>query len=168
MHRLLAVALLLAAAPAEAHTGHMASFAAGVAHPLLGLDHLLAMVAVGLWAARIGGHARWLVPLSFLAAMALGTVLPVPFAEPGILVSVLVLGLLVLWAPKLPLWAPMAVAALFALAHGHAHGTELPGVTAAFGFLLATAALQGLGLVLPYARWLGLGVAAAGLALAIS
>jgi len=168
MHRLLVAALLLIATPAQAHTGPMAGFAAGFAHPLLGLDHLLAMLAVGLWAARIGGHARWAVPLAFVAAMALGAALPVPMAEPGILASVLILGLLAFWAPRLPLWAPAAVVALFALAHGHAHGTEVPGVTAAIGFLLATAALHGLGLLLPYARWLGLGVAATGLVLAVS
>jgi len=168
MSRLIFAIVMLSAGPAQAHTGAMASFAAGLAHPLLGLDHLLAMLAVGLWAGRIGGHARWMVPLAFVAAMALGTVLPLPLAEPGILASVFILGLLAFWAPRLPLWAPAAIVAVFALAHGQVHGGELPGIVAAAGFLLATAALHGLGLLLPYARWLGLGVALGGVALAVS
>jgi urease accessory protein len=166
----LIVPLLLLANPASAHSLGSAGFAAGLAHPLFGLDHLLAMVAVGLWAGRIGGQARWLVPSAFVAAMLLGSLLPVavPLVETGVLGSVLILGLLVAWAPKLPLWAPAVVVGLFALAHGQAHGTELGGGAATLGFLLATAALHGLGLVLPYARWLGLGVATAGLVLAVS
>lgn len=168
MSRLIFAIVMLSAGPAQAHSGSMASFAAGLAHPLLGFDHLLAMVAVGLWAARIGGHARWLVPSAFVAAMALGALLPLPMVEPGILASVLILGLLTFWAPRLPLWTPAAIVAVFALAHGHAHGSEVPGVAAALGFLLATAALHGVGLLLPYARWLGLGVVLGGVALAVS
>jgi len=166
----LIVPLLLLATPASAHSLGSAGFAAGLAHPLFGLDHLLAMVAVGLWAGRIGGRARWLVPSAFVAAMLIGSLLPValPSVETGILGSVLILGLLVAWAPKLPLWVPALVVGLFALAHGHAHGAELSGGAATLGFLLATAALHGLGLMLPYARWLGLGVATAGLVLAVS
>lgn len=166
----LTLALLLLAAPASAHELGAMGFAAGVAHPLLGLDHLLAMVTVGLWAGRIGGRARWVVPLAFVAAMLVGAVLPIqpPLVETGVLGSVLMLGLLVAWAPKLPLWLPSMVVASFALMHGRAHGIELSGSAATLGFLLATATLHGLGLVLPYARWLGLGVATAGAVLALS
>ncbi|TIV49343.1 MAG: HupE/UreJ family protein, partial [Mesorhizobium sp.] len=130
----LAVILLLAAAmPAYAHvgTGSTSSFAAGFAHPLSGLDHMTAMVAVGLWAAMRGGKALWAWPLAFLGAMlgggALGMLhVPVPFVEPGILASVVALGLLVALAIDLPVSAGVAIIGLFALFHGHAHGTEVP------------------------------------------
>jgi urease accessory protein len=166
----LIVPLVLLSAPASAHGLGSVGFAAGLAHPLFGLDHLLAMVAVGLWAGRIGGQARWLVPLAFLTAMLLGSLLALelPLVETGIVGSVVILGLLVAVAPKLPLWVPTLVVGLFAVLHGHAHGTELSGGAATIGFLLATAALHGLGLALPYTRWLGLGVAMAGVALAVS
>lgn len=162
--------LVLAAAPASAHSVGGSGFADGLAHPLFGLDHLLAMVAVGLWAGRIGGRALWLVPAAFLAAMLMGSLLRValPLVEPGILGSVVILGLLAFAAPKLPLWLPAGIVALFAVLHGQAHGVELGGGAATLGFLLATAALHGLGATLPHARWLGLGVAAAGLVLAAS
>jgi len=148
----LAVALgaLLAAAPAEAHLlgAQGAGFAAGFGHPLLGLDHLIAMFAVGLWAAQQGGRAQWLVPAGFVLAMiaggalgmaGLGAALPI---ETGIAASVLLLGLLVASRAVLPAAAGMAVVAVFALLHGHAHGTELPlaasPVAYAAGFVLAT------------------------------
>ncbi|WP_119418569.1 HupE/UreJ family protein [Desertibaculum subflavum] len=157
---LLATLFVLASAgAAAAHTGHGATegFAQGFAHPLLGLDHLLAMIAVGLWGARIGGRARWLVPAAFVGVMALGGVIGVagfglPLVELGIVGSVLVLGLLVAAAPQPPLWAPAAIVALFALFHGHAHGTEMPeavsGLAYSLGFVLATALLHSLGLML--------------------
>src|ERR1043166_6125727 len=117
---------VVAATPAAAHTlTGAASFGAGFAHPLLGLDHLLAMVAVGLWAGQLGGRARWLVPTAFLGTIALGAQLyqaglHLSLVEPGVIASLLVLGLVVAWSPRLPRWMPAALVALFALAHGQA------------------------------------------------
>jgi urease accessory protein len=168
-----------------AHTGvHGAGgFAAGLAHPLLGLDHLLAMVAIGIWAARIGGHARWMVPAAFLATMFLGglagfTGLAVPLLEPAIAFTVLLLGLAISIALRPHPALPIAAAAAFALVHGNAHGLELPAAAspAAYtvGFLAATATLHLAGILLgevlgrkspALVRPLGLGIAAAGLVL---
>lgn len=184
----LAFLLLAAAAPAFAHPGHdaaTAGFAAGLLHPLLGLDHLLAMLVVGIWAAQLGGRARALVPASFVALMALGGLAAMngyapPRIEAGIAASLLVLGLLVTLRGRLPVAAAMALTAAFALFHGAAHGLELPRLAApgayAFGFGLATAALHGAGLLIglrsqrgagPAARAAGLLTAAAGLASAL-
>jgi len=153
---LLAAATLALVGPAHAHTGlDVGGFPAGFMHPFGGLDHLLAMVGVGLWAAQLGGRALWLVPLSFVGVMVLGGALGMagfepPGVEGGILGSVLLLGLLVAWAPRLPLAVPVAAVALFAIFHGLAHGAELPagssGLTYAIGFALATALLHGAGL----------------------
>lgn len=159
--------LLASMSPAFAHTGHGASsFMQGFAHPLGGLDHVLAMVAVGLYAAMLGGSALWLIPTAFLSAMALGGVMGVmayglPYTEIGIALSVIVLGLAVALRLSLPTLAAMALAGLFAIFHGHAHGAEMPqtisGYEYAAGFLLATAALHGagiaLGIVLEKTRW---------------
>jgi urease accessory protein len=142
---------------AYAHTGleHAVSFASGFAHPWAGLDHVLAMVAVGLWAGVNSGRALWAWPAAFVGMMVMGGALgmagvPMPMVEPGILGSVIVLGLLVLAAARLPLAVGVAVVALFALVHGHAHGAELPAQAAAAsfaaGFALATALLHGIGL----------------------
>lgn len=179
---LLAVAVVLASAgPAAAHPGHDAGtgFAYGFAHPLLGLDHLLAMMAVGLWAARIGGRALVIVPAAFLGVMALGGLagaagIGLPMVELGIAGSVLVLGLLIAAAPQLPLWATAAIVALFAVFHGHAHGTEMPeaalGLFYGLGFVLATALLHGIGLGIGLlgARWSGWAVRLGGSAIAAS
>lgn len=146
------------ASGAQAHplAMHAAGFAAGLAHPFLGLDHLAAMLAVGLWAAQLGGRARLLVPLAFVTMMAVGAALAVsgvrlPAVEPAIGASVLVLGLLIAFAARLPLVLGLALTGAFALFHGHAHGSELPQAAApllyAGGFLLATAALHAAGLV---------------------
>ena len=159
---LIAAAVLMAsAAPAFAHLNpdEHGSFAAGFSHPLFGLDHILAMVAVGLWAAQIGGRALWLVPSAFVALMAAGFSLATagihfPFVEPAIHASVVALGLLVAMAVRLDAAASAAVVGLFALFHGHAHGGELGSAGAlpfAIGFMLATAALHAAGI--------GLGVA---------
>jgi urease accessory protein len=146
----LALPALLAAAPAEAHLlgAHGAGFAAGFAHPLLGLDHLIAMFAVGLWAAQQGGRAQWAVPAGFVVAMTVGGgfglagVGGLPYLETGIAASVLLLGALVASRTVLPVSAGVAVVAVFALMHGHAHGTEIPGAVSpigyAAGFVLAT------------------------------
>ncbi|MGD9644085.1 MAG: HupE/UreJ family protein [Pirellulales bacterium] len=153
-----AVALLVYAQPASAHPGHFGhEFGDGALHPLFGLDHLLAMVAVGLLAARLGGAAIWQVPAAFLATMLAGGILgalgvPVPAAEYAIGISVLVLGLLVaLGRTVSPKWAVLLVAA-FALFHGHAHAAEMAaeGTFGAYasGFLLSTAMLHATGIVL--------------------
>lgn len=160
LKRLSVTAALLAitTAPAFAHLDPVAhgSFIAGVTHPLSGADHMLAMIAVGLWAAQMGGKARWTVPAAFVSLMALGFVLaiagaPLPFVEPGILASVIGLGLLVALAVRMPTAISAAVVGIFALFHGHAHGGELGAATAltfGLGFILATAALHGVGVAL--------------------
>lgn len=152
----LAVLVTIFAAPAGAHPGQglAVDFASGIAHPLSGLDHLLAMLAVGLWAGRLGGRARWLVPASFLMMMALGALsaaagLAWPGAEVGVQGSLLVLGWMV-WTTWRVKPVPAALAAgFFALFHGYAHGAELEagadGLTYGLGFLAATAGLIGLG-----------------------
>ncbi len=155
--------VLLAAVPAiaSAHPGHDGDhgfgwdFSGGFAHPLGGWDHLLAMIAVGLWAAQLGGRARWLVPAAFVSLMTLGATLghgglEIAGTEQGIAVSVLVLGLLVATAARLPVAAGMAIVGVFALFHGLAHGAEMPATAAGFeygaGFVLATSLLHAAGL----------------------
>jgi urease accessory protein len=154
---LLGLAMMLVPAMAHAHTGIGATdgFAHGFAHPIGGVDHMLAMVAVGTFAALMGGRAVWLVPLSFVAMMAFGGVLgiegiAVPFVEIGIAASVVALGLAIAlrWSP--PVIAAMALAGVFAIFHGHAHGAEMPmdasGLGYAAGFMLATALLHAAGI----------------------
>ncbi|TIU96016.1 MAG: HupE/UreJ family protein, partial [Mesorhizobium sp.] len=130
---LAAILFLAAAMPAYAHVGvgTTSSFTAGFMHPLSGLDHMTVMIAVGLWAAMKGSKAVWAWPLAFVGVMVAGAALgmlqvPVPFVEPGILASVVALGLLVALAVDLPVSAGVAIIGLFALFHGHAHGTEVP------------------------------------------
>jgi urease accessory protein len=142
---------------AHAHPGHShAGFAAGAAHPVSGLDHILAMFAVGLWAVQLGRRALWAVPASFVAMMTVGGALgmagiSLPFVEQGILVSVLLLGLLVATATRIPVAASMLLVSVFALFHGHAHGVEMPVSAAGFsysaGFVVATALLHGSGIL---------------------
>lgn len=171
---------------AQAHPGHgpANSFASGFGHPLQGLDHLLAMIAVGLWAAQLGGRSIWAVPATFVGVMSIGGMLgmmgmPLPMVEAGILTSVLVLGILIAAAARLPLAVSMAVVGLFALFHGHAHGTEIPmaasGLVYGIGFVLATAALHGCGIALgllaqkrlaaPALRYAGAAIAVTGVCL---
>lgn len=150
--------VLAAFSVALAHSdGSASGFSYGLAHPIGGLDHLLAMVAVGLWAAQLGGRALWAIPLGFVGIMALGSILGVtgvvlPLVEQGIVASVLVLGLLVLAALRLPLGAGLLLVGLFAVFHGYAHGTEMPqavsGLLYGLGFAISTALLHlaGLGL----------------------
>ena len=149
---LISLALLLAPSLAFAHPGHETSgLLAGLSHPLLGLDHLLAMLAVGLWAAQQQGAARWALPLTFVGSLMLGGLLGLnglAFAgvENAIAASLLALGLLVAVAVRLPLALAMGLTALFALNHGLAHGMEVPALGSAWayvaGFCLATLALH--------------------------
>ena len=166
-----AILLLAAAMPAYAHVGigTTSSFTAGFIHPLSGLDHMTVMIAVGLWAALKGGKAVLAWPAAFVGVMLAGGVLgmlhmPLPFVEPGILASVVALGLLVALAVDLPVSAGVAFIGLFALFHGHAHGTEVPenagGLEYMAGFAIATAALHVTGI----AAGLGLGIRFRGLA----
>ncbi|OWJ98422.1 protein hupE [Pseudomonas sp. A46] len=152
---LFAIALFLTPALAFAHAGHDHSgLAAGLAHPIAGLDHLLAMLAVGLWAAQQQGRARWALPLVFVGTLLLGGLagfasVEMPLMETGIAGSVLAFGLLVALAVRPPLWLALGLTALFALAHGVAHGLELPDLASpwgyAAGFVAATAALHAAG-----------------------
>jgi urease accessory protein len=153
--------------------GHPAD-AAGFVHPFTGLDHLLAMLAVGLWAAQLGGRWVWAVPLAFVGSMALGGALgfggvKLPFVEPMIAASVLVFGLLVALRVQLRV-SGLALAGVFALFHGIAHAAEIPWevsrIVYSAGFVSATALLHAVGVglgMLPRARWAGVPVAVAGL-----
>jgi urease accessory protein len=155
---LLAAALFLSPAVAFAHAGHDHSgLLAGLAHPVFGLDHLLAMLAVGLWAAQQAGPARWVLPLTFVGGMLAGGLLgfnglEIPLMETGIAASVLAFGLLVAVAIRLPMIVAISLTALFALTHGVAHGLELPQLVSprayAAGFVVATATLHASGYAL--------------------
>jgi urease accessory protein len=149
----IAAALTLVPTAAFAHPGigEMHGLTHGFAHPLGGLDHMLAMVTVGIFAWQLGGRALWLVPAAFVAAMALGgalamTGVPVPMVETGIAASVIVLGATVALGIKAPVAIAMGLVGLFAIFHGHAHGAEMPldagAGTYAAGFMLATALLH--------------------------
>jgi urease accessory protein len=188
MKKLLAVALALAASPALAHTGHgdANGFLQGLAHPIFGADHLLAMLAVGLWSGFVVPERFWLGAAGFLSAMAAGAGLGwvgigYPAVEQTIVASVVVFGLLVLYArhgqSAAATLASLGAIAVFASAHGHAHATEATGVVWLYlaGFLAATAALHvaGIGIARAVAgsvatqRALGVAIAGSGLWLAL-
>jgi len=142
---------------AEAHTfgSQGAGLMAGLTHPFVGLDHLLAMIAVGIWAGQLGGRAVWLIPLTFVSVMAAAASLAsfgllLPLIEPAIACSVLVLGLLIAGSVRLPTSVGAFLVGLFAVFHGYAHGLELPQAASPIlygaGFVLATALLHGLGI----------------------
>jgi urease accessory protein len=160
----LAASLLPTAAWAHVGAGSTVGFVHGFVHPVTGIDHVLAMIAVGLFAANLGGRALWAVPLTFVSVMAVGGALGVagigvPFVEAGIAVSVIVLGLAVALQWKWPVAAAMALVGIFAIFHGHAHGAEMPvdasGLEYGLGFMLATALLHvvGIGLGIGIARF---------------
>jgi urease accessory protein len=154
IHRLALAALVLAAAgPALAHEGDLAAggFVTGFLHPLLGLDHVAAMVAVGLWGAFLGAPAIWMLPVAFPLVMALGGALgvvgvPLPAVETGIAASALVIGVAIAMAFRPPIWIAAIVVAFFAIFHGHAHGEEMPGAVSplayAAGFVIGTGLLH--------------------------
>lgn len=151
------LALLAMPTFAFAHpgVGDASGFTHGFAHPISGVDHILAMVMVGLFAYQLGGRSFWLVPSTFGLVMALGGALgamgvSVPFVETGITLSVVVLGAIVALGVKAPAAVAMGLVGLFAIFHGHAHGAEMPenagGIGYAAGFMIATAALHTAGL----------------------
>lgn len=152
---LIAAMLWPVAVWAHAETGRAGGFLAGLHHPVSGLDHILAMVSVGLWGAQLGAPAIWLLPVTFPVVMAFGGMLGLmgvrlPGVEIGIALSGIFLGLAVLaeWRP--PLWAAALVVGMFAIFHGHAHGTELPpdasGMLYSIGFVMATGLLHAAGI----------------------
>lgn len=174
MKRLLQLAFLaafLAPTAALAHTGvgDASGFLHGFMHPLGGLDHQLAMILVGIFAYQLGGRSLWLVPLTFVSIMAFGGFLgiagiPVPFIEFGIALSVVVLGAIVAFGVKVPVAAAMGIVGLFAIFHGHAHGSEMPmdalGLEYGLGFMLGTALLHAVGIGIGFligmtTKWLG-------------
>jgi urease accessory protein len=149
--------LVLAPTAVFAHPGHgdAIGFATGLLHPMSGLDHILCMVAVGVFAFVLGGRALILVPLSFVGMMAVGFLLGangvnLPFVELGIALSSIVIGAVAASGKSVPVWAAMSLVGAFALFHGHAHGTEMPanagGIEYAAGFMVATALLHTLGI----------------------
>jgi urease accessory protein len=157
-----AAIVLPTAASAHSGAGAAADIVHGFVHPVSGIDHVLAMVAVGIFAVSLGGRAIWAVPATFVAVMALGGALglagiDVPFVEIGIAASVIVLGLAVAVRLQWPVAAATALVGAFAVFHGHAHGAEMPvdasGLEYAAGFMLATALLHAVGI------GLGLGIA---------
>jgi urease accessory protein len=161
----LAIFSLLLATPACAHSGQGAvgGFLGGFFHPLFGPDHIVAMVAVGLWGAFLGMPAMWLLPVVFPLVMAVGGVIgilgiPIPWVETGIALSALVLGLMVALAVRPPLIVAAVLVGAFAIFHGHAHGTELPAaadaVAFSVGFVVATGLLHLTGIAFGLlARW---------------
>jgi len=155
---LLALALVALPTAALAHTGHgdTAGFMHGFMHPVGGLDHVLAMVAVGVFAFVLGGRALWLVPLSFVGMMAVGFLLgvggiDVPFVELGIALSSVVIGGIAALGRPMPVVGAIAIVGVFAIFHGHAHGAEMPadagGLMYALGFMTATALLHAAGIL---------------------
>ena len=176
-----ALALTVIGEPACAHTGSLAGgFAGGFMHPLFGPDHVVAMVAVGLWGAFLGVPAIWLLPIVFPLVMAAGGIagilgLSLPGIEVGIALSAVVLGLMVLLAARPPLWVAALLVGVFAIFHGYAHGTELPpgadAVAYSAGFVIATGVLHLLGIAFGFiARWPAgrIAVRAAGGAIALA
>jgi len=154
---LVALALLPRAALAHTEEGAAAGFLSGFSHPISGFDHIVAMVAVGLWGAQLGPPLLWLLPVTFPMMMAFGGMLglagmPLPGVEIGIALSAIVLGSMVAFSarPKVPV--AMAIVAVFAIFHGHAHGSELaPGTSAvaySLGFVVSTGCLHGIGILI--------------------
>lgn len=145
--------------PAYAAVEPFASFATGFAHPVVGFDHILAMATVGVWGVLEGGRALWIWPVAFVSTMLTGFAaatlgLHVPGVPAAVAASTIVLGLMVAFAVRAPLWLGAALIGLFAFFHGHAHGTEaIAGSLVAYGagFALATAALHAVGIGLALA-----------------
>jgi urease accessory protein len=148
-----AITLVLFAGVANAHEGSGVSggFVSGLMHPVFGWDHVVAMVAVGLWGAFLGNPAIWILPVVFPLVMAFGGALgvmgvPIPSVETGIAMSAVVLGAMVALAVRPPIWVAAVIVGVFAIFHGHAHGTELPSaanpLAYSLGFVIATGLLH--------------------------
>jgi len=155
----LLLAGVLLALPAWAHeqAGQAAGFFTGMLHPVSGLDHVLAMIAVGLWGAQLGAPAIWLLPVTFPLVMAFGGFLgllgvPLPGVEIGIALSAILLGTMVATQARPPLWLAATAVGFFAIFHGHAHGTELPagesGLLYSIGFVVVTGCLHATGIAI--------------------
>jgi urease accessory protein len=161
----IALAITAPAQPAFAHeqAGVGGGLVSGLLHPLTGMDHLIAMVAVGIWGAQLGAPAIWVLPITFPLVMALGGVMgvlhiPLPMPEVAIALSALVLGVAVALRLRLPFVAAAVVVAVFAVFHGHAHGAELPGsanpLAYGVGFVVATGLLHLCGITIgTLTRW---------------
>jgi urease accessory protein len=179
----LMIAAMLATQGASAHNiaGTAIGFVSGFRHPISGLDHILAMVAVGIWGAQLGRPAIWALPVAFPLVMSIGGVLgvrgvPLPGVEIGVAASAFALGVMIALAARPPIWAAAALVGLFAIFHGHAHGTELPHAAQPLaygaGFVLATGLLHvtgiGIGLLQQWRhgervlRLAGIGIAITG------
>jgi urease accessory protein len=152
---ILGLVLLPHYAWAHVSSGETGGFLTGIQHPVSGLDHVIAMLAVGLWGAQLGAPAVWILPVVFPMMMAMGGTLglmgiPLPGVEVGIAVSAVVLGIMVLAEARLKIQLAMVIVAFFAVFHGHAHGTELPagqsGLLYSIGFVAATGLLHGTGI----------------------
>lgn len=154
-----ALALLLLPATVFAHqeTGSITGIVSGLKHPVSGMDHVLAMISVGLWGAQLGPPAVWALPVAFPMVMAFGGMLglmgiSLPGIEIGIAVSAIVLGAMIVTESRPPLWIAAALVGFFAIFHGHAHGTELPagssGLLYSIGFVAATGMLHGVGIAM--------------------
>ncbi len=161
---LLAICLIWAqSAQAHVQQGQAVGFVTGLSHPWSGLDHILAMIAVGLWGAQLGNPALWLLPVTFPMVMAIGAMLglmgmPLPGIEMGIAVSAIILGGMVLGEARPKVAVAAILVGFFAIFHGHAHGTELPagqsGLLYSMGFVMATGNLHGIGITIGLAhRW---------------
>ncbi len=157
--RLTVLAAVAAPSNAWAHiqAGEAGGFVSGFHHPISGWDHVLAMVAVGLWGVQLGPPAIWLLPVAFPMVMAFGGLMgllgiPLPGVEVGIALSALVLGLMVLGEKRPPVWIAAVIVGIFAIFHGHAHGTELPagqsGLLYSAGFVIATGCLHAVGITI--------------------
>ncbi|MGJ7508661.1 HupE/UreJ family protein [Variovorax sp. GT1P44] len=142
---------------AHVEAGEATGFLAGLSHPVSGLDHVLAMVAVGLWGAQLGAPAIWVLPVAFPLVMAIGGLLgllgvPLPGVEIGIAASALTLGGAILSGRRVPLALAAVLVGCFAIFHGHAHGTELPpgqsGLLYSLGFVVATGCLHAVGILI--------------------
>lgn len=148
---------------AHVESGQAGGFVSGLSHPVSGLDHVLAMIAVGLWGAQLGSPAMWLLPVAFPMMMAFGGMLgligiPVPGIEVGIAVSGIVLGALILGETKMPIIGALLVVGFFAIFHGHAHGTELEAgqnaMLYSLGFVICTGTLHAIGIAMGLVhRW---------------
>jgi len=148
---LLLLVLLPSTASAHVEKGNVGGFVSGFTHPLTGLDHIVAMVAVGLWGAFLGGRAMWTLPVVFPVVMAFGGALgvlgvPLPAVETGIALSGVILGAMVAFAARPPLWLAAVIVGIFAIFHGYAHGEEMPesanALTFAIGFVISTGLLH--------------------------